>query len=213
MTLYTFDKGIDCIGVCLANWTPLAAPALARSWGDWTAVERADGSRQRAHKGQVLYLSGRDASPGDIAGEDTAHGWRAAIVRPAAGVPDGFIQQTADLGRVVADAGGLTVYTMAESPLRPKFCDDACLKTEWRPVAAGGGGASAARLVDRPFRQRGGAMGLQREIALHFQSRPGSGRSTGRPLRQHVERRFRTFRATPATDVVDQNFRLATARS
>ena len=140
MTLYTFDKGIDCIGVCLANWTPLAAPALARSWGDWTAVERADGSRQRAHKGQVLYLSGRDASPGDIAGEDTAHGWRAAIVRPAAGVPDGFIQQTADLGRVVADAGGLTVYTMAESPLRPKFCDDACLKTEWRPVAAGGGG-------------------------------------------------------------------------
>ncbi|HLG89340.1 MAG TPA: hypothetical protein VKZ79_19350 [Alphaproteobacteria bacterium] len=136
MTLYSFDKGVECTGGCLVNWTPVAAPAIAQAWGDWTPVARPDGSRQWAYKGHPLYAFARDANPGDLGGDDPAQGWRAAIVRPAPGVPAGFTEQTTDVGRVVADAQGRTIYTMTESPMRPKFCDEECLKAEWRPVVA-----------------------------------------------------------------------------
>ncbi len=136
MTLYSFDRGVDCTERCLEEWTPIAAPAIAQAWGDWSPVARRDGSRQWAYKGKPLYAYARDANPGDLGGDDQAQGWQAVIVRPASGVPAGFTEQTTDLGRVVADAQGRTIYTMTESPMRPKFCDEECLKTEWRPVIA-----------------------------------------------------------------------------
>lgn len=143
MTLYSFDNRPDCTGSCLESWTAMAAPAIAQVWGAWTPVVRPDGSRQWAYKGRPLYAYARDANPGDLGGDNPAQGWRAVIVRPAPGVPAGFTEQATDVGRVVADAQGLTIYTMIESPMRPKFCDDACLKAEWRPVAAS---ADAQRL-------------------------------------------------------------------
>ena len=49
MTLYVFDKdtpGVsNCYDKCAANWPPLAAPADAMAMGEWTVVERKDGTR------------------------------------------------------------------------------------------------------------------------------------------------------------------------
>src|SRR5262249_20757176 len=48
MTLYTFDKDAagtsNCYDKCAAAWPPLAATADAKAEGEWTVVERTDGT-------------------------------------------------------------------------------------------------------------------------------------------------------------------------
>lgn len=59
MTLYTFDKDMKgmsvCADKCAQNWPPLAATADAKPMGDWTIVDRQDGTKQWAYKGKSLY--------------------------------------------------------------------------------------------------------------------------------------------------------------
>lgn len=140
MTLYNFDRDTPisaaCNGACVEIWSPLMAPSIANAVGDWLPIARDDGTRQWAYKGRPLYTYARDANPGDTGGDGANPAWHAAIVRPAPGIPPGMTMQSADVGRVVADGRGLTIYTMTESPLRAKFCDDACLGANWRPVLA-----------------------------------------------------------------------------
>jgi predicted lipoprotein with Yx(FWY)xxD motif len=82
MTLYTFDKdGPDvsnCYDKCAANWPPFAAAADAMAEGDWTVVERKDGSRMWAYKGHPLYLWIKDQKPGDTTGDMVNEVWHAA---------------------------------------------------------------------------------------------------------------------------------------
>ena len=82
MTLYVFDKdtpGVsNCYDKCAANWPPLAAPADAMAMGEWTVVERKDGTRMWAHKGMPLYTFVKDKAPGDVTGEGAAGVWHVA---------------------------------------------------------------------------------------------------------------------------------------
>ena len=73
MTLYTFGEDEDgksvCNDECAKNWPPLMADKTAKDDGDWTVVERDDGSKQWAYMGSPLYTFKADKKPGDMIGD------------------------------------------------------------------------------------------------------------------------------------------------
>ena len=83
MTLYTFDK--DAVGVtncydkCAENWPPLIADAGAKPEGDFTLVDRTDGSKMWAYKGWPLYFWVKDQKPGDTTGDMVGEVWHTAV--------------------------------------------------------------------------------------------------------------------------------------
>lgn len=83
MTLYTFDK--DAVGVtncydkCAENWPPLIADAGAKAEGDFTLVDRTDGSKMWAYKGWPLYFWVKDEKPGDTTGDMVGEVWHTAV--------------------------------------------------------------------------------------------------------------------------------------
>src|SRR5216683_7976235 len=70
MTLYTFDKDdkgkSNCYDQCAKAWPPYAAAADAKAEGDWTIVDRTDGTKMWAYDGKPLYTFVKDAKPGDV---------------------------------------------------------------------------------------------------------------------------------------------------
>jgi len=77
-TVYLFDNDIndvdgdgpdsDCNGTCAVLWPPLYATAQDIAAGDFTIINRADGSHQWAYKGAPLYFYSGDGSPHDTNG-------------------------------------------------------------------------------------------------------------------------------------------------
>ena len=82
MTLYTFDKDekgkSSCYDQCAKNWPPFAAGAGAAAEGDWTIVDRTDGTKMWAYDGKPLYTFAKDAKPGDATGDMAGGVWHAA---------------------------------------------------------------------------------------------------------------------------------------
>jgi predicted lipoprotein with Yx(FWY)xxD motif len=82
MSLYVFDKDepgkSNCYDQCATNWPPLAAPADAMAEGDWTVIDRTDGTKMWAHKGKPVYLWIKDTKPGDITGDGVGGVWHLA---------------------------------------------------------------------------------------------------------------------------------------
>jgi len=82
MTLYTFDKDeagkSNCYDQCATNWPPLAAAADAKGEGEWTVVERTDGTKMWAYEGHPLYTFIQDKAPGDVTGEGKGGVWHVA---------------------------------------------------------------------------------------------------------------------------------------
>jgi predicted lipoprotein with Yx(FWY)xxD motif len=83
MTLYIFDKdtaGVsNCYDDCAANWPPLAAADDAVADGEFTIVERTDGTKMWAHEGMPLYLWVKDTKPGDVTGDGVGGVWHTAV--------------------------------------------------------------------------------------------------------------------------------------
>ena len=83
MTLYIFDK--DAVGVtncyekCAINWPPMMADAAATSDGDFTVVDRTDGSKMWAYKGWPLYYWKDDVVAGDMSGDGVGDVWHLAV--------------------------------------------------------------------------------------------------------------------------------------
>lgn len=85
MTLYTYErdtsgKTSNCNGKCAETWVPLAATAQAKAIGDFTVINREDGSKMWAYRYRPLYTSPADKAPGDANGNATTLQWR--IARP-----------------------------------------------------------------------------------------------------------------------------------
>jgi len=84
MSLYRFDKDADgqsnCYETCASNWPPLQAGADAQPEGDFTIIERSDGTRQWAYKGSPLYGFVKDQKTGDTLGDGLKGVWH--LVRP-----------------------------------------------------------------------------------------------------------------------------------
>jgi predicted lipoprotein with Yx(FWY)xxD motif len=83
MTLYTYDKdtaGVtNCYDKCAQNWPPLIADASATADGDFTLVDRTDGTKMWAYKGKPLYLWVKDTKPGDTTGDMVGEVWHTAV--------------------------------------------------------------------------------------------------------------------------------------
>jgi predicted lipoprotein with Yx(FWY)xxD motif len=82
MTLYTFDRDepntSNCYDKCAENWPPLMADANAMADGEWTIVERTDGTKMWAYDGMPLYLFVKDEKPGDMTGDGANEVWHVA---------------------------------------------------------------------------------------------------------------------------------------
>ena len=82
MTLYTFDKDeagkSNCYDKCAVAWPPLAAGADAKAEGEWTVVDRKDGTRMWAYDGKPLYTYVDDKKAGDITGDGKGGAWHVA---------------------------------------------------------------------------------------------------------------------------------------
>lgn len=83
MTLYTFDKdtaGVtNCYDQCATNWPPLMADAGAAADGDFTIVDRTDGTKMWAYKGAPLYYWIKDTKAGDVTGDGVGGVWHTAV--------------------------------------------------------------------------------------------------------------------------------------
>ena len=82
MTLYTFDKDeagkTNCYDKCAVNWPPFAAAADAKAEGDWTVIDRTDGSKMWAYEGKPLYTYIEDKAAGDMKGDGKGGVWHVA---------------------------------------------------------------------------------------------------------------------------------------
>ena len=82
MTLYTFDKDeagkSNCYDNCAKNWPPFMAEAGAMAEGEWTIVERTDGTKMWAYEGKPLYLFIKDTKAGDVTGDGANDVWHVA---------------------------------------------------------------------------------------------------------------------------------------
>ncbi len=100
----------NCDAACLKTWSPVIAPSSAVSQGEWTVFERSPGVRQWAFRKKPLYTYVLDAETSSLQGGDEA-GWNVVYTQPAPAAPQGFTEQDTDIGIVLADADGKTIYT------------------------------------------------------------------------------------------------------
>jgi predicted lipoprotein with Yx(FWY)xxD motif len=79
MTLYTFDKDAagksNCNAECAMKWPPFKAEADAKAEGEWSVVEREDGSKMWAYDGKPLYYFAQDKAAGDMKGDGMGGAW------------------------------------------------------------------------------------------------------------------------------------------
>jgi predicted lipoprotein with Yx(FWY)xxD motif len=79
MSLYTFKKDAagmsNCYDDCATNWPPLIASAGAEPNGDFSLVQRKDGSMQWALNQMPLYTFLNDKASGDVNGEGVFEVW------------------------------------------------------------------------------------------------------------------------------------------
>lgn len=84
MTLYVFDRDTAhsgksvCNGECATNWPPLVAPVGAKPIGNWSVVQRDNGTPQWAYQGKPLYYWVKDSKPGDATGDGVGKVWHTA---------------------------------------------------------------------------------------------------------------------------------------
>jgi predicted lipoprotein with Yx(FWY)xxD motif len=144
MTLYVNASDTTgksrCKDKCLEDWEPLWFPALGTPRGDWTAVLRDDGKKQWAYKGRPLYSYRSELKPGSTVADGLEGVWKAAVVEPTPPTPSWVTIQMSDVGPVLADASGHTLYTPQTEgvwnfeKMKKETCGDECLATYWHPV-------------------------------------------------------------------------------
>ncbi|WP_020408617.1 COG4315 family predicted lipoprotein [Hahella ganghwensis] len=82
MTLYTFTKDTadasNCYDGCTGSWPPFFAKADAKVWGEFSVIQRKDGTYQWAYKNQPLYTWVGDRQQGDTSGDGVGSVWYAA---------------------------------------------------------------------------------------------------------------------------------------
>lgn len=158
-TLYRFDKDTanppasNCEGECAKTWPVVPAGDAVAAAGTGAAllgeVLRADGSRQLTVGGWPMYRYAKDTGPGDANGQGVGGTWfaaapdgkKAAAKAEAGGVaePAGLaglsVRKDPELGDIVVDKRGMTVYRFRKDTAWPmkSACTGDCLK-KWPAV-------------------------------------------------------------------------------
>jgi predicted lipoprotein with Yx(FWY)xxD motif len=134
--MYTRDDvGIsNCYDSCAAAWPPLmtqADPVLPASLPGVVATTlRTDGSQQVTYNGMPLYYWAGDQKPGDTSGQNVGGVW--FVINPAASSTV-MVRSDADLGDLLVDARGMTLYLFTNDQPSVSNCYDACA-TAWPPL-------------------------------------------------------------------------------
>lgn len=125
---------------CVQHWPPVVASEQAVPVGNWSIVERSDGSRQWAYKLYALYTSHLDTKPGETNGgwsltPKSDHGGPRRVLQPAPSVPAQFDVTTKALGRLLTTSKGYSVYSYEKDTPSRSNCIGACLD-DWEPILA-----------------------------------------------------------------------------
>ncbi|MFJ3334955.1 SCO0930 family lipoprotein [Streptomyces sp. NPDC086766] len=155
MTLYRFDQDTaeppksSCDGDCAKTWPPVPADDATAGAGIDKAllgeVTRSDGTKQLTVAGWPAYRYAKDAKAGQTSGQGVGGKWYALAPdgkkASLSSLPGLSVKKT-DLGDIVVDKNGMTVYRFLKDEAWPKpvsACTGACLE-KWpavAPVAAG----------------------------------------------------------------------------
>ncbi|MEV5549802.1 SCO0930 family lipoprotein [Streptomyces sp. NPDC052309] len=150
-TLYRFDQDTaqppksTCDGDCATAWPPVAADDAIAGEGIDKAllgeVTRADGTKQLTIGGWPAYRYAKDTAAGDVKGQGVNGKWYALAPdgkkAKAADLPGLSTRNDPELGEIVVDKNGMTVYRFMKDEAWPKpvsACEGACLE-KWPAVA------------------------------------------------------------------------------
>ena len=139
LALYTYDRDLRtpgesaCDADCAKAWPPLTAPADAKPVGDWSIIARKDGAKQWAFKGRPLYGYAEEGGPSTAYGDGSGETWYVAY--DPLPTPQEFSITNTLLGRTLADARGMTVYSFDSDKADTSACTDKCLN-DWAPIEA-----------------------------------------------------------------------------
>ncbi|WP_030183650.1 SCO0930 family lipoprotein [Streptomyces sp. NRRL S-813] len=150
MTLYRFDQDTaeppksNCDADCAKAWPPVPADDATAGAGIDKAllgeVTRADGTRQLTIAGWPAYRYAKDTKAGEISGQGVGGKWYAMAPNgkkaSLADLPGLSVKKT-ELGDIVVDKNGMTVYRFLKDKAWPKSvsaCTGACLE-KWPAVA------------------------------------------------------------------------------
>jgi predicted lipoprotein with Yx(FWY)xxD motif len=131
---------LDTRPSCTDLWPPVLAGDDASPVGNWSIVERRDGTRQWAYDEQPLYTSIRDSRPGDVlGGTKRRYGGDSPANRVPVGpppkVPPGFAVKSVSLGRMLTTDQNDAVYAFDGDTADSTLCDAGC-ERNWRPILA-----------------------------------------------------------------------------
>ncbi len=155
-TLYAYS-GKAGQGLAKNQWIPFAAPALANPVGEFSLVDRGDGTVQWVHKGRPLYKYAGDLMAGDVNGTGIDKQLHPALMVKYP-MPAQFALQTSPDGKILTTSDGKAIYRhdiygRPESndgarggvyqpamgrAMGTKSCEAECLKT-WKPVSVAKG--------------------------------------------------------------------------
>ena len=161
--LYAYDGDLEKDGrACgtasstCAGFTPVEAPRLERSVGDWTIVDRRDGIRQWRYKNKPLYTYEGDRITGDVHGEQVDKRWHLAMFATYWLPSSVKFREDPGRGRHLVTDKGMTLYRRDHKsfnnasvqfahdiPYRPRVgrlirevaCDERC-RDVWKPFLA-----------------------------------------------------------------------------
>ncbi|MFE0453916.1 SCO0930 family lipoprotein [Streptomyces sp. NPDC058914] len=152
MTLYRFDADTaeppksNCDGDCAKTWPPV--PADDATAGDGIdksllgEVTRSDGTKQLTVDGWPVYRYAKDTNAGDANGQGVGGKWFALApdgkkAKAASDLPGLSVRKDPNLGEIVVDKNGMTVYRFLKDKAWPEpvsNCNGACLE-KWPAVA------------------------------------------------------------------------------
>lgn len=143
-SVYSFDgdrtNKSNCNNECLDTWSPVVAPAYARSAGEWTAFERSPGIKQWAFRGKPLYRFINDPKILSQDGSDMP-GWHAVYTQHTPQPPSDFTLRENLIGVVLADSRGSVVYRYqcTDDAFDQLACDTPESPQIYRLAVCGGG--------------------------------------------------------------------------
>ena len=145
---FTGDGSDDvaCLNECLTQWRPVSAPALAKSFGEWSVLERSPGEYQWVFRDNPLYTFTGDQHSWSQQGSDVS-GWQNVYTQKAPDFPASFTVQSTIAGDVLADGEGKTIYTYVcgDDSADQLACDHPDDTQVYRLAMCGGGDATVCQ--------------------------------------------------------------------